>query len=295
MSRRGFTLVELLVVIAIIGVLIALLLPAVQQAREAARRMQCSNHLKQLGLGLHNYHDTHGSFPPGAISMGTEKRTPFVRFMLDFIEQGARSDLYNDNASWHGQSGSVKLQVFAQIPTWVCPSDTPRMSAEGHNDHKGNYGVNWSQGGYVNNRPLKTPFFMNEVSGFRDMTDGTSNTLAMLEMLQAEDAMGSTITTDQRGRLWNDDALTYQVSTAIGPNSTAPDLGGTCENRPEAKLPCSPGGSKNDSYMGSRSRHPGGVQVLLGDGSVRFFTETIQLETWRALSSSSGGEVLDLQ
>ncbi|UUO06090.1 DUF1559 domain-containing protein [Blastopirellula sp. J2-11] len=286
---------ELLVVIAIIGVLIALLLPAVQQAREAARRSQCSNNLKQLGLALHNYHDTFKSFPPGAITTSA-KRTPFVRFMLDFIEQGPRSDLYDDKLAWHAQPSANHAALFANISTWQCPSDESRQSAEGYADHKGSYGVNWSQGGYSNNRGLETPFYVNEVNNFASMTDGSSNTLMMLEMLQAPEftSGAGAVTSDQRGRLWNETSMTYQISTAIGPNSSAYDLGNNCKHQPEVKMPCSTGASREDSYVGSRSRHPGGVQTLFGDGSVRFLPDTINLSTYQAASTQSGGEVVDL-
>jgi prepilin-type N-terminal cleavage/methylation domain-containing protein/prepilin-type processing-associated H-X9-DG protein len=292
-ARRAFTLVELLVVIAIIGILIALLLPAVQAAREAARRSQCSNNLKQLGLALHNYHDTHRCFPPGSISTSTQ-RTPFVRFMLDFIEQGPRSDLYNDSVSWYQQGGNAPT-IMGYLSAWHCPSDISIESGEGYHDYKGNYGVNWGQGGYGSN-PGSAPFYKNQCSRFANITDGTSNTLAMMEMLQAPNGVtnGTGVTNEQRGRIWNEDTMCYQISTVIGPNSTAHDLGGTCQDLPNKQLPCSSGAAKEAQYMGSRSRHPGGVQALFCDGSVRFVTETINLSMWQAASSQSGGEVLQL-
>jgi len=297
--RVAFTLVELLVVIAIIGVLVALLLPAVQAAREAARRSQCSNNLKQLGLALHNYHDTHLRFPPGSIGAnpadGTWEspgfRVPFVRFLLDFIEQGARSDLYDDRRSWFSQ-GTNQQTLVAHLPGWHCPSDVSTVSQDTLLDYKGNYGVNWGEGGWINNRGPGAPFFIKYGARFGDIRDGTSNTIAMMEMLQAPTTSASP---DQRGRLWNDDVLCYQISTFIGPNSSDKDMGGTCIDMPVQGLPCNKGGAgKADQYMGSRSRHPGGVMVLLCDGSVRFVSETVELAVWRAASSQAGGEVRPL-
>ena len=290
-SRSGFTLIELLVVIAIIAVLIALLLPAVQQAREAARRAQCSNNLKQLGLALHNYHGTHNSFPPGSLLTG--KRTPFARFVLDFIEQGGRSDLYDDDLAWHTQPAANFEILYGPLSTWTCPSDTSvEFTPEAFSDYKGNYGLNWGRGGYIDDRGPGTPFYIDMVVRFGDIRDGTSNTLAMMEMLQAP----STVGTDHRGRLWNDDVMDYQISTIVGPNSTVADLGGArCVDQPTQGLPCTTTGARNDMYMGARSRHTGGVQVLLCDGSVTFVSESIDLATWQAASSTQGAEALQLQ
>jgi prepilin-type N-terminal cleavage/methylation domain-containing protein/prepilin-type processing-associated H-X9-DG protein len=292
----GFTLVELLVVIAIIGILIALLLPAVQAAREAARRSQCSNNLKQFGLGLHNYHDALRSFPPGSIryaAPGVGKRVPFARFILDYIEQSARSELYDDNNAWHTQAAANRVKIFAYLPVWHCPSDQSYpMANEGFGDYKGNYGLNWGQYTY-GDQDKRSPFFFEYGARFADIVDGTSNTLAMLEMRQAPPGTAADFSDrDQRGRIWNEDQLCYQISTRVTPNSTARDQGTStaCVHRPEEGLPCTTVGSKNDASMASRSRHPGGVQALLCDGSVRFVSETIDLAIWKAASSQEGRE-----
>jgi len=295
-SSDAFTLVELLVVIAIIGILIALLLPAVQAAREAARRSQCSNNLKQLGLALHNYHDTHKEFPPGTIgrradgNAWVETRVPFIRHILPFIEQSGRDELYDDNISWHQQPAANRPQLFGALPTFLCPSDKPREG--GLDDHYGNYGLNWGPSTFVvPNRPRseEAPFAILYGARFGDILDGTSNTLAMMEMLQAP---GS----DNRGRIWNDDAGSYTLMAQTGPNSRAGDGVHYCVDDPEQNLPCTKlPNHKPDFYMASRSRHPGGVQAALCDGSVQFISETIDLNIWRAASTQSGKEVVSLQ
>ncbi len=289
----AFTLVELLVVITIIGILIALLLPAVQAAREAARRIQCANNMKQLGLALHNYHATHGSFPPGAIgadpvtgSKAGNIRTPFVVFILPYLEQTTRYHLYDFSKSWMSQP----KVVGEYLTVWHCPSDTSRRmwhADDSFQESKGNYALNWGQGTYMN-QIKRSPFFLEYGASIADIRDGTTNTLAMAEMLQAPSDAGDPI--DRRGRIWNDDSSCYQFSAKLTPNTSAPDMA-RCVNRPEMGLPCTnSNGNVHQDYMASRSRHPGGVQVLMCDGSVHFASESIQLEVWQDLSSQAGRE-----
>ena len=298
---RGFTLVELLVVIAIIGILVGLLLPAVQAAREAARRMQCSNNMHQLGIALHNYADAHKKFPPGTIGRNPTnpanylaKRTPFIRFMLDFLEQGNRGRVYDDNLNWHLQPASNWPIVFSFLPSWQCPSDeTYRMENNPFLDYKGNYGVNWgAQTQVVTTSTLQGPFYYHYGARFADITDGTSNTFAMLEMLQAPSFAADPI--DRRGRPWNEDSSCYQLSADLSPNSRAPDRG-VCVNRPEKKLPCISGGSIGQFTLAARSRHTGGVEVMMCDASVQFLSDSIDILTYRALSTQAGGEVAQVQ
>jgi prepilin-type N-terminal cleavage/methylation domain-containing protein len=305
-KKMGFTLVELLVVIAIIGILVGLLLPAVQAAREAARRMQCGNNLHQLGIALHNYALMANRFPTGAIGRNPNngdytndnrqpfvKRTPFIRHMLAVLEQGNRSNFYDDQINWHVQPASNNEIVFGYLSVWNCPSDTSqRMETNSQRDYKGNYGVNWgAETQMVTVATQRGPFYWLYGARFGDIADGTSNTFAMMEMLQAPTPTGSPI--DRRGRPWNEDSSCYQVSTNLSPNSRAPDRG-ICFNQASIGLPCINGGSIAQYTMAARSRHTGGIQVALCDGSTQFISESIDIQTYRALSTQAGGEVAQL-
>ena len=296
-AKRAFTLVELLVVIAIIGILIALLLPAVQSAREAARRMQCANNLKQLGLALHNYHTAIGSFPPGAMGAkpetggygwtGAPIRTAFCVFLLPYLEDNARYELYD----FDRYSISQNKLVGGYLPMWHCPSDVSRRqweSSDHFEEYKGDYGLNWGQGTYAD-QIERAPFYLQYGARIADIRDGTSNTLAMMEMLQAPCEQGDDV--DRRGRIWNDDSGCYQIMTCISPNTSAPDTS-RCVDRATDNLPCTnSGGSHTEDFLAARSRHPGGVQTLMCDGSVHFISDSVELDTWKALSSQAGGEI----
>ena len=312
--RSAFTLIELLVVIAIIAVLIGLLLPAVQKVREASARAKCSNNMKQLGLAIHSHHDTVQRFPTGSQGLnpanftytypGGPIRKPFVVDILPHIEQGNVYDLYNQTQAWHvGANLEARSQRLA---VYQCPSDQeqPPWSS---GDRKGNYGVNWGrwsfsdQGGPATNpAPLnvthargRAPFYLEYGAKLTSISDGTSSTLCMMEMLQMpQDHNGGT--TDRRARIWNDDTGCYQVSARLTPNNPSQDRG-TCIDNPAQGWPCIPSGtgSKANDYMISRSRHTGGVNALLCDGSVRFVRDSIPLAVWAAMSGMSDGEIVD--
>lgn len=321
MNRRGFTLVELLVVIAIIGILVGLLLPAVQAAREAARRMQCSNNLKQLGLALHMHHDTHKKIPPlhaSGCCWGT-----WMIPIMPYMENGNMYSIYQN----YGGSDTVNTQFPAPSPSGfpryggnpnvvrrrisilTCPSDTPNApisSITSHN-YAGMAGNGSSYAGLtagpapvpagytvypgmfdprvqenvtpVTNPPVK---FARKVR-FGDVSDGLSNTIMATEILQGRG-------TDLRGFTWW--AIVAGSSTYYGPNSRTPDrISQNCTSDPLANLPCLVG---TPYVMSARSRHVGGVQTVLGDGSVQFVSDSIDIVTWQNLGAMGDGVVASL-
>ena len=290
-SCSGFTLVELLVVIAIIGILIALLLPAVQAAREAARRAQCLNNLKQLGLGLHNYHDAMKSFPPGHILYPTSSMGDYVTwplFLFPYVEQGALYEQNDFSSSWGG-CGRNSAVLSQALPTFQCPSDG--KSDFGHTCRtRNNYVTNTGIGYLRKELPASQTlgiFVQNECLRMRDVTDGLSNTVAFAELIKVRKGY------DFRGVWSYPEGCHYQHDRT--PNTPIPDEIRTsfCVNVPEA--PCIGTYSAHNTraiLLSARSRHPGGVQVLLLDGSVRFVSETIDTQTWQDLGTPYGGEVL---
>ncbi|TWU23114.1 Type II secretion system protein G precursor [Novipirellula galeiformis] len=292
--RQGFTLVELLVVIAIIGVLVGLLLPAVQAAREAARRMSCSNNLKQVGLAMHNYHDSLGSFPSGAYPSccyGT-----WLPLILPYMEQGNLADLYVD---WGNTSGAryshdpnLANVTSKRIPAFSCPSDLDSTPTGGMTSHS--YAVNYGNTGFLQQSTLNgvtfrgAPFAPNidKKLKFRDIIDGTSSTLMVAEVRQGQ---GS----DLRGFLWWRDASGFQAY--LGPNSSLPDRIYTSSYcNPVPGMPCDVSSTSNPTMFASRSLHPGIVQAVNCDGSVNTYSDSIDLEVWRARSTTQGSEVISL-
>jgi len=305
---RGFTLIELLVVIAIIAVLIALLLPAVQAAREAARRAQCINNFKQFGLAFHNYHQALGSFPIGAIANAPNwpcipsLRTPWMMQLLPYLEATNLGNAFNYSLgiagpNWMGTYSNTTI-AGTRLTVVNCPSDVPSYLQVPWRC-KMNIGGNWGNtelgqlniGNPVAGNPsagilnLKSPLTLNFVRTMSDFTDGTSNTLLLSELIQAQN-IG-----DLRSEWWNEVDMEFMTYTT--PNSTTPDLlTCCCVNNPQGNEPCIQAGGWNDMFMASRSRHPGGVNSLFADGSVKFIKNSINLGTWRALSSCAGYEVV---
>ncbi|NQT16590.1 MAG: DUF1559 domain-containing protein [Planctomycetes bacterium] len=305
-QRRGFTLVELLVVIAIIGILIALLLPAVQAAREAARRSQCANNLKQIGLGMHNYNDTYRTLPVGCYSCcwGTWKVA-----ILPYIEQQPLADMYVDGPKCDDSvpnryNHTPNLPVTGQkgLTAFYCPSDQPNAPIPNIQSH--NYSVNFGNTGYSQQASLggvifgRAPFrgvpSGSECQGgrgdyafnFATITDGLSNTLLAAEVIIGQGR-------DLRGFGWWSDASNF--TTYLMPNSPLPDRIYTAYycNDVRPNPPCAVSTGADPTMFAARSRHPGGVQVTLCDGSARFVSETINLAVWRAVSTSQGGEVIN--
>jgi prepilin-type N-terminal cleavage/methylation domain-containing protein/prepilin-type processing-associated H-X9-DG protein len=304
--RTGFTLVELLVVIAIIGVLVALLLPAVQAAREAARRTQCQNNLKQTGIAMHNFHDVHLALPAGMGPSGCCWGTWQV-LILEYVEQKNLFDLYqnwggNDSTGPRYSSAPNTTNVCnKRLNSFTCPSDQNNSPFGGLTNH--NYAVNYGNTSYGQQANLngvifgQAPFGIstnpvdNRFKGknFAHLTDGTSNTILVAEVLQGQ---GS----DLRGFTWWGDASNF--TTYLAPNSPLPDRIYTsfyCNNQPIRKLPCAVSSSTDPTMFAARSRHPGGVQVAMCDGSSRFVSQTISLAVWRAMSTAQGGEAVSQQ
>jgi prepilin-type N-terminal cleavage/methylation domain-containing protein len=293
--RFGFTLVELLVVIAIIGVMVGLLLPAVQAAREAARRMSCNNNMKQMGLAMHNYHDTFLQFPTAKADCcwGT-----WYILIMPYVELQATRDLYRN---WGGNDASGPRYGAAPNSTnvtgkrysvFTCPSDLQNApigvltnhnyAANFGNTHMGQTtlaGVVFQGAPFSNNRAKKT--------NMRDILDGTSNSFLVGEVRQGQ---GS----DLRGFTWWGDASQY--TAYIGPNSPLPDRIYTLSYcNPVRKMPCDISTTTNPTMFGSRSVHPGGVNATMADASVQFFSDSIDINIWRGLSTTNGGEAVQVQ
>jgi prepilin-type N-terminal cleavage/methylation domain-containing protein len=296
---RAFTLVELLVVIAIIGVLVALLLPAVQSARESARRSQCLNHLRQLALALHAYHDAVGAFPPGYLeNFPLTDRANWITLILPYHEQSTLFQLYDPSTSTGGGTTNFRLNE-ANIPVMQCPSDVP-VRPVGYPGLTigpyalGNYLANNGLGPMISEyRPelsvARTGMFMvNSRTRLANVTDGTSNTLLVAECLNIPPE-GSKI--DWRGNLTYPEYCLFHWNNT--PNSSNPDWlrDVLCVNIKRA--PCiatHTAFSNRRNIVSARSQHPGGVQVVLADGSGRFVTNVVNLAAWQALGTPDGGE-----
>jgi len=311
--RRGFALVELLVVIAIIGLLVALLLPAVQAAREAARRAQCANNFKQIGIAMHGYHDAVWAFPIGRTGLYYTYRSPdpnrrtWAPAILPYLDHGPLYNAFNISLSFYASSNGTAL--LTQVATYVCPSDRPSIQEAGSAvpRTKGSVAVNWGNTHYFQGEPNRgaagpnpfagpagiaafsgAPFGGNVSTTLAGFRDGSSTTLLLGEVV-----IGQNVTiADHRGDIYNDDRDCAMFMTYTPPNSPIPDqLGdpGYCGQGYGNNPPCN---GDSPAFNAARSRHPGGVHALTGDGAVRFFKNTIDLGVWRALGSPSGGEVV---
>ncbi|MBR9802246.1 DUF1559 domain-containing protein [bacterium] len=335
--RSGFTLIELLVVIAIIAILVALLLPAVQQAREAARRSSCKNNLKQLGLALHNYHDTFSVFPfrQGGPGHGNGERWSANVHLLPNLEQGALYDAFMARAAQSGVSLSPweqwtvnGIQPTTQtVPAFLCPSDTNTdpVGDQGPSNYSYCAGDSWDS---VNSANPRGMFGYRSKVRMRDITDGTSNTVAMAEVVRPLSArkqgdvannIGDAAFTSPQVCLdtWDDAAREFVSGQSLVPADQKvgyrwPDGGLNFSSVLNALPPnrgpsCATSGDASNGLITSASRHQGGVQALMADGSVRFVSENIDSGNpsagkptsgpspygiWGALSTKSGGEVI---
>lgn len=306
-TTKGFTLVELLVVIAIIGVLVGLLLPAVQAAREAARRMQCVNNLKQYGLAMNNYESAHGTLPPGGIHWGQrEKMRTFVVYIWPYMEMTAQKEAYQDNRNWwespNSEFNTLASPLGATNTLYYCPSDRSNAFFTVPGDlfrARGNYVVNSGNsaapaGTPDNSAPFKAigalaPLSAESPTKLSQITDGTSNTLMMSEVLFPEsDSDG-----DMRGDFFSVDAGGYLFTTNNTPNTSVPDRCGWnfCVSRPELNMPCTATANFQTITMAPRSRHAGGVNAAMVDGSVDFLSDDIDLAMFRAMGTSDGGDL----
>jgi prepilin-type N-terminal cleavage/methylation domain-containing protein/prepilin-type processing-associated H-X9-DG protein len=353
MRRRGFTLIELLVVIAIIAVLIALLLPAVQAAREAARRAQCVNNLKQLGIGIHNYHTSNDVFPMGASLCvynygGGSPCTTWNNWsahamMLNYLEQ---SPLYNAiNFSMEGRgsdyaSAANSTAYNAKISFFLCPSD-PNAGHVNDNCYYGSIGATTNGGSDTPPRPTNPtcPNYSSPTSGVfafrvaygvRDITDGTSNTIAFSEgqtgatsqkvtagnMIMGAGLSGNAyfLNANQNAALVLADLQTCSqqyvtsnsgnISVGHGHDWGVGGMGATLFNTivppnstqypwAACRTDCNGGcdGASMD-YSNAQSYHPGGVNAMLADGSVKFLKSSIAINIYWGLGTRSGGEVI---
>ena len=325
--RTAFTLIELLVVIAIIAILIALLLPAVQQAREAARRIQCRNHLKQLALAVHNYESSHRLLPPGAAvdlsvtSTGNNGSWGVHGRILPYLEQGNLYDKVDLTIAWDFQTAidGMKIAVYA------CPSDpdSDRLRDPGGGKVKlapTNYGFNygiWFIFDPATGRGGDGAFYPNAKLSLAAFQDGTSNTLLASEVrsfqaytrnggppdtsvpagvadVQTAIASGPDFKADSGHTEWPDGRVHHTgFTTTLGPNTYVPyQVGGvTYDADYNSWQEGRNGGAGSPTYAAitSRSWHEGVVHAALVDGSVRAVGENIDLRIWRALGTRAGG------
>jgi hypothetical protein len=319
--------VELLVVIAIIGVLIALLLPAVQAAREAARRMSCINNAKQVALAMHLYHDSAKQFPPGYGyqswpygSSGGPEEWPWCPRLFPYLGEPALSDIMQGN--WGFPSGSITpppaklLPAFeTNVSTWQCPSDTLIRFNENHEVSPGVprcarvsfgvcLGIGPMEGDIVSPARLQTgllpeervpgAFGYNYGASIRKITDGSAKTLMFAEIIGGHE---KTI----RGTQYYDEGPVIMADHS--PNDRTPDLVRWCDPKdalPNAASPCLTGGAFGGGALTalnmvthtSRSAHPGGVVAAMCDGSARLVSEVVELSVWQAIATPNGEEVV---
>ncbi len=334
-KSAGFTLIELLVVIAIIGVLIALLLPAVQQAREAARRIQCVNNLKQFGLAMHNYESVAGTLPPPLVLGGAGTTVTWYGGwsvhgrLLPFAEQGAAFNAINFDIDY--ESGPNLTVTGMTLSLFLCPSE-PRQTAAigpfGALAGVTSYGFvmgDWYVWGGFNGQPNRAPFEVNRSRRFAEFTDGLSSTLIASEALTfqhyyrdcgaglsiinnpntvppptadpfvvAPEYLGAncSLRLDQGHSVWADGHVHQTgITTAWTPNRKV--LGG-----PNRVLDVDLNGRREKNAgptyaaVTARSRHPGGVNALMADGSVKFIKNTVNGGTWRAIGTIASGEIV---
>ena len=321
-NLRGFTLVELLVVIAIIAILVALLLPAVQQAREAARRTQCKNNLKQIGLALHNYHDSMKRFPQ-AVNWGLWNGTAWqpyhyswLTMIMPYIDQAPLYNSINFNMPAWGPPGSSSPQqpfIAVQPGMLICPStaglqEPPGPKLVAITTYAAAEGYDWWA------RPSDTfggIFTPGNSTRIEDITDGTSNTIMLGEVTAGQGWSGGPHLTCGTGKrvvsdwvyrvAWFGTSPIHSDSDGIAPNGqnyTQPDGSAVTDgqwwrgqlNYSPVFMSC---WGPNAEWPGSSSQHIGGAQYVMADGSVRFITQNLNWgAVWEPLNTMHGGETV---
>jgi prepilin-type N-terminal cleavage/methylation domain-containing protein/prepilin-type processing-associated H-X9-DG protein len=332
MNRRGFTLVELLVVIAIIGILIALLIPAVQAAREAGRRSQCLNNLKQIGLAIQNHHDAKGALPPGrnrTMVDGNGLCFSAYAYLLPYLEAGSLYDTIDFSAN---PDAPPQPAIGQTIPYFLCPTDMGHVAVQlqaGSAMH--NYPLNTGTTLPVSPRnaggvPVTGIFYENSKINWRDVLDGTSNTVCIGETVRSVPGRGESppgkwdgtptdgfvLTTGNDNSTNGPELTSYPSQCAAGnqlqqtrgskwlygapghsmynhmraPNDPGVDCRGGLPHSNRTNAQW----DRLSHNVAAHSRHPGGVNALFCDGHIQFVRSSISLTVWRAVGSRQGGE-----